>query len=109
VKYLATLCSSLRALLVAALAGSPIAAASSLAHAQTSGDREAAEWNATVGVGTAAAYQHYLEQYPLGPHAGDAFRRMIELTIDPDATFEGPQAGPGDGDRTSRGLAADLY
>jgi opacity protein-like surface antigen len=109
VKYLATLCSSLRALVIAALAGSPIAAALPQAHAQTSADREAAEWNATVGVGTAAAYQHYLEQYPLGPHAGDAFRRMIELTIDPDATFGGPEAGPGGGISTSRGLGADLY
>ena len=102
-KYLA----SLRALLIAALAGNPIGAASE-AQAQSSADRESAEWNATLGVGTAAAYQHYLEQYPLGLHAGEAFRRMIELTIDPDL-IEGPGAGPAGVDRATRGLVVDLY
>ncbi len=106
-KYLATLCSSLRALTIAALAGSPIGAAPQ-AQAQTSADREAAEWNATQGIGTAAAYQHYLEQFPLGPHAGDAFRRMIELTIDP-GLIGGPGEGPAGVDRTTRGLVVDLY
>jgi hypothetical protein len=108
VKYLATLCSSLRALVIAALAGGSVGAATQL-HAQSSPDREAAEWNTAIGVGTAEAYQRYLEQYPMGQHAGDAFRRIIELTIDPDATFEGPGAGPGDVSSSRRGLALDLY
>jgi hypothetical protein len=61
-----------------------------------------------MDAGTAAAYQRYLEQYPLGAHAGDAFRRMIELTVDPNATAA-PAAGPAGGDRSSRGLAVDMY
>jgi len=108
VKYLATLCAGLRALMIAALAGGSGGAAPQ-AYAQSSPDREAAEWNTARGVGTAAAYQRYLEQFPVGEHAGDAFRRIIELTIDPDASFEGPAAGPGSVTHTSRGLALDLY
>jgi hypothetical protein len=106
-KYLATLCSSLRALMVAALAGGPVGAAPQ-AYAQSSADREAAEWNSAQGIGTAAAYQRYLEQYPMGRYAGDAFRYIIELTIDPDAA-PGPGAGPGSVSHTSRGLVVDLY
>jgi hypothetical protein len=106
-KYLATLCSSVRALMIAALAGGPVGAAPQ-AHAQSSVDREAAEWNSAQGVGTAAGYQRYLEQYPVGRYAGDAFRHIIELTIDPDAAA-GPGAGPGSVSRTSRGLMVDLY
>jgi hypothetical protein len=107
-KYLATLCSSLRALMIAALAGGPVGAVPQV-QAQTSPDREAAEWNSARGIGTAAAYQHYLEQYPVGRYAGDAFRRMIELTIDPEAAVEGPAAGPEGVSKASRGLALDLY
>ena len=79
-KYLATLCSGLRALLIAALAGS-----AGGAQAQNTGDREAAEWNAARGTGTADAYQRYLERFPLGRYSADAFRCIIELTVDPDA------------------------
>jgi hypothetical protein len=106
-RYLATLCSSLRALMIAALAGSPVGTATT-AHAQSGAEREAAEWNSAQGLGTAAAYQRYLEQYPVGRHAGDAFRNMVELTIDPHAVA-GPGAGPGSVSHTSRGLAVDLY
>ncbi len=107
-RYLATLYSSLRTLLIAALAGGTGGVASD-AHAQSSPDREAAEWNTALGVGTAEAFQRYLEQYPMGAHAGDAFRRYIELTIDPEGNFDGPAAGPDGGGSTSRGLALDLY
>ena len=104
-KYLATLYAGLRALMIAALAGSP-------ASAQSPGgtDREAAEWNAARGAGTVAAFQHYLELYPLGRYSGEAFRYIIELTIDPDAAVVGPEAGREWGPSVStRGLAVDMY
>lgn len=106
-KYLATLCSSLRALMIATLAGGPVGVAPQ-ALAQSGAEREAAEWNSAQGVGTAAAYQRYLEQYPMGRYAGDAFRHIVELTIDPNAV-SGPGAGPGSVSRTTRGLVVDLY
>ncbi len=106
-KYLATLCSSLRALMIAALAGGPAGTATT-AYAQSSAEREAAQWNSAQGIGTVTAYQRYLEQYPLGRHAGEAFRHIVELTIDPDAAIA-PGAGPGGASRTSRGVVVDLY
>jgi hypothetical protein len=109
VKYLATVCSGLRALVIAALAGS----AGGGAQAQTDTDREAAEWNAARGIGTADAYQRYLERFPIGRYSGDAFRCIIELTVDPDAVSScssAPGAGPAGGASVStRGLAIDLY
>lgn len=107
-KYLATLCSGLRALMIAALAGGPPAV-----HAQTGTDREAAEWNAARGAGTPDAYQRYLELYPLGRYSGDAFRCIIELTVAPDAVAScatAPGAGPEQPVTSiTRGLAVDLY
>jgi hypothetical protein len=105
VKYLATLCAALRALMIAALAGSP---ASAQAPGET--NRETAEWNAARGAGTVEAYQHYLELYPLGRYSGEAFRYIIQLTIDPDATVVGPEAGPeGGAGASTRGLGVDMY
>jgi hypothetical protein len=107
VKYLATLCSGVRALMIAALAGSPAGA-----QAQSGADRDAAEWNSARGTGTADAYQRYLELFPIGRHSGDAFRCIIELTIDPDAVSScstAPAAGPAGRGVSSRGLAVDLY
>jgi hypothetical protein len=108
VTYLATLCSGLRALLIAAVAGSPAGV-----QAQSPADRETAEWNAARGTGTADAYQRYLELFPVGRHSGDAFRCIIELTVDPDAVSScslAPGAGPtGSGSISTRGLGVDLY
>jgi hypothetical protein len=122
VKYLATLCTGLRTLMIAALAGAP-----SAAHAQSGTDRETAEWNAARGAGTPDAYQRYLEVFPLGRYSGDAFRCIIELTVAPDAVSScasapgagleasgvsraAPGAGPGNPvTSVSRGLAVDLY
>jgi hypothetical protein len=105
VKYLATLYAGLRALMIAALASSPASA-----QAPGATDREAAEWNAARGAGTVEAFQHYLELYPLGRYSGEAFRYIVELTIDPDATVPGPEAGPAGGAHvTTRGLGVDMY
>lgn len=72
-RYVTVLYATLRALLVAALAGG-----ATLAEAQT--DREAAAWEAARAANTVEAYQRYLELYPLGEHAGHAFRQIIELS-----------------------------
>jgi len=94
--------------MIAALAGS-----AGGAQAQSGADREAAEWNTARGIGTPDAYQRYLELFPLGRYSADAFRCMIELTVDPDAVSScssAPEAGPAGGASvSSRGLAVDLY
>jgi hypothetical protein len=78
---LATLFLSLRALVMASLAGAPIAQGQEL----PSGDDAA--WSAAVEAGTADACQQYLEEFPAGRHAEQAFRCLIEgdLDIAPDA------------------------
>jgi hypothetical protein len=72
---LATLFLSFRALVVATLAGAPIA------YGQESPSADDAAWAACVA-GTAAACQQYLEEFPAGRHAEEAFRRLIESQLD---------------------------
>jgi hypothetical protein len=63
-----------------ALAGSPIG------HAQEPSADDAA-WAAASDAGTAEACQQYLEAFPAGQHAEEAFRCLIEgsLEMAPDA------------------------
>jgi hypothetical protein len=69
------------ALVVAALAGGPIG------HAQELPGGDDGAWAAAREAGTAEAYQEYLQQFPTGRHAEEAFRRLIEggLEAVPDA------------------------
>ena len=78
---LATLLLSLRALVMASLAGTP------LAHGQELPSADDAAWAAAVEAGTADACQQYLEEFPAGRHAEDAFRCLIEgeFEVAPDA------------------------
>jgi hypothetical protein len=78
---LATLFLSLRALVMASLAGAPTA------HGQELPSSDDTAWAAAVEAGTAAACQQYLEEFPTGRHAEEAFRCLIEggLDIAPDA------------------------
>ena len=69
---LATLFLSLRALVMAALAGAPIA------HGQELPSADDAAWAAAIEAGTADACQQYLEEFPAGRHADEAFRCLIE-------------------------------
>jgi hypothetical protein len=80
VKRLAALFLGLRALAIAALAGSPAG------HAQEQSADDAA-WAAATEAGTAAACQDYLEAFPAGRHAEEAFRCLIEGSLEalPDA------------------------
>jgi hypothetical protein len=79
-KRLAALFLGLRALAIAALAGAPIG------HAQELSADDAA-WAAARDAGTAAACQNYLEAFPAGRHAEEAFRCLIEGNLEavPDA------------------------
>ena len=78
---LGTLLVSLRALLIAAVAGAPAAYGQ-----QLPGSDEAA-WAAAVEADTPEAYQRYLEDFPAGRYAEEAFRLLIEsqLEVAPDA------------------------
>jgi hypothetical protein len=69
---LATLFLGLRALVMATLAGAPIA------HGQESPSADDAAWGAAIEAGTATACQQYLEEFPAGRHAEEAFRCLIE-------------------------------
>ena len=78
---LATLLVGLRALLLATLAGADGV------HAQGLPSADDAAWAAAVAADTPQAYQEYLEEFPAGRHAEEAFRCLIEgqLDIAPDA------------------------
>ena len=80
-KRLAAVLLGLRALAIATLAGSPIS------HAQQSLSGDDAAWAAASEAGTAEACQQYLEAFPAGQHAEEAFRCLIEggLEIAPGA------------------------
>jgi hypothetical protein len=73
---LGTLFLSLRALVMASLAGAPTA------HGQGLPDSDDAAWAAAVEAGTTAACQQYLEEFPAGRHAETAFRCLIEGDLD---------------------------
>jgi hypothetical protein len=78
---LATLLISLRALLLATLAGAPGV------HAQELPSADDAAWATAIEAGTAEACQQYLEEFPAGRHAEEAFRCLIEGQLEgaPDA------------------------
>ena len=80
-KRLAAVLLGLRALAITALAGSPIG------HAQAAPSADDAAWAAASDAGTAEACQQYLEAFPAGHHAEEAFRCLIEgsMEIAPEA------------------------
>jgi hypothetical protein len=88
-RWMAALLGTLRALVIAG------AASSGAAHAQQPQSADDAAWEAAQSAGTATAYQRYLEEFPAGQHAEEAFRLLIEETA--------PAAGD-----TSR-FSVDIY
>lgn len=78
---LATLLVSLRALVIAAVAAAPAA------HGQQAPGSDEAAWAAAVAADTPESYQQYLEDFPAGRYAEEAFRLLIEsqLEVAPDA------------------------
>jgi hypothetical protein len=83
-KRMAAIFLGLRALALAALAGS------SSGHAQEGPTADDAAWAAASEVGTAEACQQYLEAFPAGRHAEEAFRCLIEGSLEAI-----PEAGQG--------------
>jgi hypothetical protein len=77
---------SLRALALAAFAGS-------FAQAQQAADPDESAWASAQQLGTAEAFQHYLEQFPVGRHAEEAFRGVVEHQVEPGQT-RGAVSGP---------------
>ena len=66
---------SLRALALATFAGS-------FAQAQQAADPDDSAWTNAQQLGTAEAYQRYLEQFPVGRHIEEAFRGVIEHQVE---------------------------
>lgn len=82
-------CRSLKALVVAGVAGS------TAAQAQVPADPDTAAWQAAIAVGTVAACQDYLEAFPTGRFVEDAFRCVIEGAPAPSIGLNpAPGAGP---------------
>ena len=96
-KLVAKLYASLWALLIASFAGNT-------AFSQGSGfaDQEEADWAQARREGTADAFQRYLERYPVGRHAAEAFGCSIDAGL--------CASDPTVGERpVTRGLSVDMY
>lgn len=80
----ATFLVGLRALLLGTLAGAHGA------HAQALPSADDAAWAAAHAAGTAEACQQYLEEFPSGRHAEEAFRCLVEGQLELDPALGGP-------------------
>jgi hypothetical protein len=90
----------LRTLLFAAAAGGATTAGAPGAAQAAITRAEQAAWDKARGSGSADAFQRYLELYPTGQFAEDAFRILVEKSwrspsrIEPAAGPPGEPAGP---------------
>ncbi|MEZ5933340.1 MAG: hypothetical protein R3F54_15600 [Alphaproteobacteria bacterium] len=71
-RWMATTYGSLKALMIALVAGQ---GGSAVAQDISPDDRA---WEAVTASGTAEACQHYLTEFPTGSHAEEAFRCLVE-------------------------------
>ncbi len=79
---------SLRAFALAAFAGS-------FAQAQQAADPDDSAWTSAQQLGTAEAFQRYLEQYPVGRHVEEAFRGLVEQQVEGEhGATRGAAGGP---------------
>ena len=90
-RFLGALYAGLRALAIAALAS----VAAGGAHGQSPTDPEAAAWSRARQENTLEAYQRYLELFPLGAHAAEAFRATVLLMPSGEPSVAPDQALPG--------------
>jgi hypothetical protein len=84
-----------RALLITAFA-----AGGGAVYGQTGRDQEEVDWQRALAEGTSAAFQRYLEYYPTGRYASEAFACTIEADMCSPAGFD---------PSISRGVGSDLY
>lgn len=106
-----------RTLLLAAVAGGAAGmggAAPAAVGPQTQAvtPAEAAAWSSARRAGTPEAYQRYLELFPVGPHAEEAFRLLIERSFQRQPVLQlvdlEPALIPGAAERTRVVAAAEL-
>jgi hypothetical protein len=107
-KRLAAFYASVRTVMIGWLAASGPLPSS----AQTFNPADDAAWTQAQGAGTIEAYEGYLGQFPIGVHADEAFRCIVELTVEATegtcVTAQATGADPLEG--STRGLSAvDLY
>ena len=88
-RLMAAVFASIRAFALAAFAGS-------FAQAQQAADPDDSAWTSAQQLGTAEAYQRYLEQFPVGRHVEEAFRGVVEHQV---------EGGSGD----TRGVAGGVH
>ena len=74
-RWVSAVFASLRVFALAAFAGS-------FAQAQQSADPDDRAWESTQQLGTAEAFQRYLEQFPVGRHVEEAFRGLVEQQVE---------------------------
>ncbi len=71
-------------------------------------DAETSLWERAQSADSEAAYQRYLQEYPVGRYASDAFRALVEQSIASGFGVQ-PQAGPDSWSLPSQGFVAVLY
>lgn len=101
--YVKTIVNSLRALLVASVAHGVM----SEAKAQNA-DPEQQAWDRARQARTPEAYQNYLDRYPAGRYAVDAFREIVSGAL-PAAGPPGQLQSPGGGGNRAAQPARSLY
>lgn len=85
-RWIAATCGSLKALMIALVAGQ---SASVMAQNDSSDDRA---WEAARASGSAQACQQYLSDFPTGDHAEEAFRCLVEGVVPATADNRQPTA-----------------
>lgn len=98
-KLLQEFYASVRALLIAATSAN-------LVVAQEAADPEEQAWQEAVSEGTAAAFQGYLESYPAGRYAEEAFACTIEVEESDVCTIVEGEGGSG---AMREGVAVEVY
>ena len=89
----------LAALMAMALSGQDVVA-------QT-GDQERQQWHEALAQGSARSFEMFLDRYPSGRYAGEAFRCLVETRLDPDSG--GCAIEPGGGPPASRRTLSGNY
>ncbi len=85
-RWMATVYASVKALLIASLAGQP-----GPAEAQNSSADDRA-WESVKASGSAEACQQYLSEFPAGAHAEEAFRCLVEGIVPASSEYRQPAA-----------------